>query len=201
MNTASCAASHPNSCNEKFALHNALIEAVQKQDLDVVDYLLKNGADPNFRCVKEATQQENVQSLTLMANELVPPKLEVFSEAFALIAHYDELWDHEPCFLVEIHKVLLSGGALGDPVDRPFTEYLASAHPVTARFVQIALSQPAALSVDFENREVPLHSGEEKFISNHEKIVVAEAEEDYSLSRIHVYFRVQSRRSRSSKPG
>lgn len=47
---------------------------------------------------------------------------------------------------------------------------------------------------------MPLRSGEEKFIRNREKVVGAQAEEDVSLSRIHVYLRVQSRRSGSFKP-
>ena len=136
------------------ALHDALIEAVRKQDLDLVDHLLKNGADPNFkhgRCVKEATQQKNVQSLTLLANGPIPPKPDVLSGAFAVTAQFDEIRKYESDFLFEIHKVLLGGGASGDSVDRAFIICLASAHPLAAKFVQIALAQPAALNADFES--------------------------------------------------
>ena len=135
------------------SMHEALIQAVQEADHDLIEHLIHNGADPNFEngaSVVTATEQADVKSLTLLAT--ANPLPEVFSNAFvaAAASQGSERRRREPELHFCIDSLLINGGASGPAVDQALFNALRSKHPLAAKFVDMILKSPSLLDVNFE---------------------------------------------------
>ena len=133
-------------------IHNALIQAVSEKDHALVEHLIKNGGDPNFRrgkCVIIATEQADIESLILLLSSSPSPA--VFSAAFAAKSTSHDRWRSNSKVLLDIDKILLDGGATGPAVDQTFYSALKSTDPVCGQFVDFVSARPSSLDVDFEN--------------------------------------------------
>ena len=131
-------------------IHRALIQAVRDKDHVLVDHLIKNGGDPNFRtgsCVITATEQADIGSLKLLARSPVSPA--IFSAAFAAKSTSSDRWQSKPELLLDIDKILLDGGATGPAVDQVFLTALSSTDPACSSFVEMVSARPSLLNVNF----------------------------------------------------
>ena len=129
------------------AMHEALIQAVQEADHDLIEHLIHNGAEPNFEnglSVVTATEQADIKSLKLLAK--ANPLPEVFSNAFAVAASRRL----EPELRFCIDRLLINGGASGPAVDHALFNALRSKHPLADKFVDMIIKSPSLLDVNFE---------------------------------------------------
>ena len=134
------------------AMHEALIQAVQEADHDLIEHLIHNGADPNFDngvSVVTATEQADIKSLAHLAK--ANPSPEVYSTAFAIAASQaPERRQMEPELYFCIDRVLINGGASGPAVDQALFNALRSKHPFAVKFIDMILKSPSQLDVNFE---------------------------------------------------
>ena len=134
------------------AMHEALIQAVQEADHDLIEHLIHNGADPNHEngaSMVTATEQADVKSLSLLAK--ANPLPEVFSKAFtAASSQRSERRRREPELYFCIDRILINGGASGPAVDQALFNALRSKHPLAVKFIDMILKSPSLLDVDFE---------------------------------------------------
>ena len=134
------------------AMHEALIQAVQEADHDLIEHLIHNGADPNFEngaSVITAIEQADVKSLTLLAK--ANPLPEVFSKAFAAATSQgSERRRREPELHFCIDRLLINGGASGPAVDQALFNALRSKHPLAVKFADMISKSPSLLDVNFE---------------------------------------------------
>ena len=134
------------------AMHEALLQAVQEADHDLIEHLIHNGADPNFAngvSVVTATERADIKSLSLLAK--ANPLPEVFSNAFATAASQGpERRQLEPELHFCIDRLLINGGASGPAVDQALFNALRSKHPLAVKFIDMILKSPSLLDIDFE---------------------------------------------------
>ena len=134
------------------AVHNALIQAVQEADHDLIEYLIESGADPNYEngvSVVTATAQADIKSLTFLAK--ANPLPEVYSNAFAVTTSQGSerrRLESELHFCID--RLLIDGGASGPAVDQALFNALRSKHPLAAKFVNMIMKSPSLLDVDFD---------------------------------------------------
>ena len=133
-------------------IHRALNQAVSEKDHVLVEHLIKSGGDPNHRqgkCVITATEQDDIESLLLLARSNPSPA--VLSAAFAAKSTSIDRWRSNPALLLNIDKILLDGGATGPAVDQTFLGALKSSDSVCSKFVDLVSARPSSLNVNFDN--------------------------------------------------
>lgn len=133
-------------------IHRALIQAVLEKDHALVEHLIKSGGDPNFRngkCVITATEQDDIESLLLLAKSNPSPA--VFSAAFAAKSTSIDRWRSNSALLLNIDKILLDGGATGPAVDQTFLSALKPSESVCGQFIDLVSARPSLLNVNFDN--------------------------------------------------
>ena len=132
-------------------IDDALIQAVQEQDHNLIHHLIKSGADPNHNSGKSvlvAAEQTDLKSLRILAAGQVPRK--VYSIAFRTIVDDQKTVHVNRNLLHEVSKHLLQQGAAGPPMDHKLLECMSSQSPLARDFVNCAMAYRSAMNVDYK---------------------------------------------------
>ncbi|KAL8727591.1 MAG: hypothetical protein Q9166_005940 [cf. Caloplaca sp. 2 TL-2023] len=131
----------------------ALIQAVREEDNELIEYLIKCGANPNSedgRSVVIATQKLNIRSLRHLFRSKTKPTSAACSRAFAAMPTDDGRWRTQDHLTQGIDMILILGGAAGAAVDQTFLSAIKSPQELANRFVRLVQDHQTPLNVDFE---------------------------------------------------
>lgn len=141
-----------NSVNSE-AIHAALFQAVQEEDLQLIKHLTNSGADPNFRdggSVIMATQQLNFRSFHLLARAKMKPTMQTYCRAFSVLPHNQDRWRNEADIIDRFDGIFIPAGVIGPAVDQTFFNAIQSLHTHADKFISMVLKSKTALNVNFQ---------------------------------------------------
>ncbi|KAL8777842.1 MAG: hypothetical protein Q9213_007686 [Squamulea squamosa] len=133
--------------------NTALIQAVQEEDNELVECLIKSGASPNSeggRSVVIATEKLNIRSLQHLFRSKTKPTPDVCSRAFAAMPTGESRWCTQDHLVRGIDRILILGGATGAAVDQTFLSAVESAQELAKGFVRLVLDNQTPLDVNLE---------------------------------------------------